>query len=148
MKHRDLDTLKAEAAIIDSAEMTKRERLTRWAEALEARSGARLATLWGVEYAPRRDRLEMRQEQSPLTVAYADPTLREAGLKDDTYGAALTFFELSDSDLHRLVCRCHFGAYVASERVAARVRAKLDSPMARLGRAFGQISQRVRAAFA
>lgn len=131
MKHRDLETLKTEAAVVEPAAMTKRDRLLRWAEALEARAGARLATLWGVEYAPRRDRLEMRQEQSPLTVAYADPVLREAGLKDDTYGSALQFFELSDNELHRLVCRCHFGAYVASERVAARLRAKLDSPMAR-----------------
>lgn len=148
MKHRDLETLKTEAAVVEPTAMTKRDRLLRWAEALEARAGARLATLWGVEYAPRRDRLEMRQEQSPLTVAYADPVLREAGLKDDTYGAALQFFELSDAELHRLVCRCHFGAYVASERVAARLRAKLDSPMARMSQSVTRIVARARAAFA
>jgi hypothetical protein len=48
--------------------------------------------------------------------------LRAEGLKDDTYGEAKRFFELTDWQMHRLVCSCHFGATVRAGRVAQYVR--------------------------
>ncbi|TIL63074.1 MAG: hypothetical protein E5Y81_20340, partial [Mesorhizobium sp.] len=59
---------------------------------------------------------------SPITVAYEDPVLRAMGLKDDTYGEAKRFFELSDWQLHNIVCHCHVGATMQARWAAARVR--------------------------
>ena len=64
----------------------------------------------------------MREENSPLTVAFEDPVLRSAGLASDQFGEVARFFELSPWQLHDVVCSCHFGETVAAEVVAARVR--------------------------
>ena len=64
----------------------------------------------------------LRQENSPLTVAFEDPVLRSAGLTNDTFGEVARFFGLSHWQLHEVVCNCHFGETVAAEVVAARVR--------------------------
>ena len=42
-------------------------------------------------------------------MAFNDPVLRAAGLRDDSYGEAKRFFELTDRQLHWLVCYCHYG---------------------------------------
>jgi hypothetical protein len=41
----------------------------------------------------------LRATDSPISVAFADPILRAAGLKDDTYGEAERFFEITDGDV-------------------------------------------------
>jgi hypothetical protein len=64
----------------------------------------------------------LRQENSPLTVAFEDPVLRSAGLTNDTLGEVARFFGLSHWQLHEVVRNCHFGETVAAEVVAARVR--------------------------
>ncbi|TGR74211.1 hypothetical protein EN836_33420, partial [Mesorhizobium sp. M1C.F.Ca.ET.193.01.1.1] len=51
-----------------------------------------------------------------------DPLLRAAGLRSDTYGEAKRFFELSDWQLHDVVCSCHTGATMQASWAAARVR--------------------------
>ena len=58
----------------------------------------------------------MRGEQSPLTVAFEDPMLRVEGLRNDSYGEAKRFFELTDSQLHRIVCYCHFARRCGGKR--------------------------------
>jgi hypothetical protein len=69
------------------------------------------------------ERQQMREDNSPLTVAFDEPVLRSAGLKDDTFGEAARFFNLSDWELHNVLCYCHFGATVSAREVATRVRA-------------------------
>ena len=51
-----------------------------------------------------------RGDDTPLSIAFADPVLRAEGLADDSYGAAKRFFGLSDGQLHYVVCSCHCGA--------------------------------------
>ncbi|TJX31685.1 MAG: hypothetical protein E5W21_30815, partial [Mesorhizobium sp.] len=63
-----------------------------------------------------------RADGSPISVALEDPLLKAAGLRNDTYGEALRFFELSDWQLHEIVCSCHVGATMQSKWAAARVR--------------------------
>ena len=68
----------------------------------------------------------MRDDDTPISVAFADPILRAAGMENDSYGEAKRFFELSDGELHELVCFCHFGERVSAATVARRVRKMAD----------------------
>jgi hypothetical protein len=122
MEHRTSSELKDFAEVIRPQKLTKKELLKRWSRALENRKGARLRTLRETEYKPVKERLALREENSPLTVAFEDPVLRSAGLTSDRFGEAARFFGLSHGQLHEVVCYCHFGETVAAEAVAARVR--------------------------
>ena len=64
----------------------------------------------------------MRCAQSAISIAFDDPTLRAEGMKNDSYGEAKRFFDLSDWQLHEIVCHCHFGANMTAEVAARRVR--------------------------
>ena len=69
-----------------------------------------------------KEQLALREENSPLTVAFEDPVLRSAGLTSDRFGEVARFFGLSHWQLHDVACNCHFGETVAAEAVAVRVR--------------------------
>jgi hypothetical protein len=122
MKHRTSAELKDFADVIDPQNLSKEKLLERWALALEKREGARLNTLREIEYKSKKQQSALRAEDSPLTVAFEDPVLRSAGLKNDTLGEAARFFGLSHWRLHEAVCGCLFGETVDAEVVAARVR--------------------------
>ena len=129
MQHQTLKDLKAVAQVYpDLARpvMTRRERLERWAGLLEQRPERRLATLHGTEYQAGGARATMRGSGSPLSVAFDDPVLRAEGLENDSYGEAKRFFELSDWQLHGVVCYCHFGETVTAGSAARHVRAAIN----------------------
>ncbi|MBB4294161.1 hypothetical protein GGE16_006260 [Rhizobium leguminosarum] len=107
-------------------EITRRERLERWAEILERSPRQFLRTLHETEYQPITERMAMRGDDSPISVAFADPVLRAAGMENDSYGEAKRFFELSDHQLHDVVCFCRFGEHVSAAVVARRLRALAD----------------------
>ena len=109
--------------VIDPRKLSRSERLERWAMALERLGEARLRTLRETEHQPHAERLRLRENGSPLTVAFEEPVLRSAGLRDDTFGEAARFFTLSDWELHNVLCYCHFGDTVSAREVASRVRA-------------------------
>ncbi|EBX4817056.1 hypothetical protein DRY87_25895 [Salmonella enterica subsp. enterica serovar Newport] len=135
MKHQTREQLETIAKVdaVDRPPMTRTERLGRWAELLERDPGRRLVTLLRTEHMSDELRDGMRSEGSPISVAFDDPILRAEGLGDDSYGEAKRFFELSDGELHNVLCYCHFGSSVASETAARHVRAVLTpGPMARL----------------
>ncbi|MGI0524950.1 hypothetical protein [Rhizobium giardinii] len=102
--------------------MTSRERLARWAELLEQTPDRSLGTLPETEFQLASTRDAMRSADTPITVAFQDEVLQADGLKDDTYGEAKRFFELTDWQLHRVVCSCHLGATVRAETAARHVR--------------------------
>ncbi|MCP9230053.1 hypothetical protein NKJ72_16695 [Mesorhizobium sp. M0045] len=125
MKHQTLDQLQAVAEVESFAAypaMTRNQRIERWAELLEQNPTRCLGALPGTEYMNREARDRSRGAGTPLTVAFEDPVLRAMGLKDDTYGEAKRFFELSDRQLHQIVCHCHVGATMQARWAAARVR--------------------------
>ena len=103
--------------------MSRRERLERWAELLEQQPDRDLNSLYETEYQDRRVRDALRCDGSPISVAFEDPLLRAAGLKDDSYGQARRFFDISDWDLHRVVCSCYYGSAVSAGTAARSVRA-------------------------
>ncbi|MDG4886719.1 MULTISPECIES: hypothetical protein [unclassified Mesorhizobium] len=123
MKHQTLDQLHAVADINPLVPLTTRtEKIERWAELLERNPLRCLAALTGTEYLYPGMREEARAAGSPLTVAFEDPLLRASGLQSDTYGEAKRFFELSDWQLHEVVCSCHAGATMQASWAAGRVR--------------------------
>ena len=129
MLYRSLDRIAAEADILTTPdlprtpELSRRERLERWAELLGREPECRLPALHGIEYGTPYERLTCRADGSPLSVAYGDPVLRAAGLASDTVGNAAEFFGLSHEQLHDLLCFCHHGETLAAASVAAQVRA-------------------------
>jgi hypothetical protein len=64
----------------------------------------------------------MRADGSPISIAFEDPLLRAAGLENDSYGEATRFFELTDNQLHKIICYCHFGATVSAGTAAHYLR--------------------------
>jgi hypothetical protein len=127
MEHKTLDEIRDVADILPTwsgaSPLSKRERLERWAEALEREGGRRLKTLFEIEYAPPAERVALRADDSPLTVAFNDPRLRAEGLAGDAVGDAVAFFGVSAMELHNILCSCHHGATVAADAAALRVRA-------------------------
>jgi hypothetical protein len=127
MEHKMLYEFRDIADIVPTClgarRLSKRERLERWAEALEREGGRRLRTLFEIEHAPRAERATQRAEDSPLSIAFRDAQLRSDGLAGDTVGDAVTFFGLSDTELHNILCFCHHGATITADMAAMRVRA-------------------------
>ena len=78
MEHRTSAELRGFAEVINPQKLTRKELLERWALALEKRRGVRLRTLRETEYSPAKEQSALRQENSPLTVAFEDPVLRSA----------------------------------------------------------------------
>lgn len=106
--------------------MSRRERLGRW-QALLAREPKRmLKTLEEIEFKPAAARGLMRADDSPISVAFADPVLREEGLKGDTLGDAMSFFGISEHQAHRVVCSCLNGRMMSGQAAAQRVRAVMN----------------------
>jgi hypothetical protein len=127
MEHKTRDEIREVANILQSGPqprpLSKRERLELWAEALEREGGRRLRTLYQIEYAPPAERALGRADDSPLSVAFNNPELRAAGLSGDTIGDATAFFGINESELHNILCFCHYGETMSAEVAAARVRA-------------------------
>jgi hypothetical protein len=121
MERKTVDELKR-IAEIHCPLMSKQQRLMRWADLLERQGTRILVSLSGVEYVPPQERAEMQVDNSALSVAFEDPVLRAEGLKSDKFGDAVNFFELSDHEVHQVVCYCHHGPEVDARTVAGAVR--------------------------
>ena len=137
MEHRTVSQLEIAGHMASTLPLSREERLCRWAAALERLGSVPLNTLWRTEFASLHVRPSMRADNSPLTVAYNDPVLQVAGLKDDSYGEAKRFFEIPDRDLHWLTCSCHHGQAILADTAARCVRAIASRQKNWLARLFG-----------
>ncbi|WFP64878.1 hypothetical protein [Mesorhizobium sp. WSM4904] len=127
MRHQTLDQLHAVAEVRTAKPaMSRTQRLERWAELLEREPSRLLTALTGTEYRAPAERNVMRGDGSPISVALEDPVLHDEGLKGDSYGEAKRFFQLTDYQLHEIVCYCHVGDVMQASRAALSVRAVLD----------------------
>jgi hypothetical protein len=126
MHHRTLEEISQVATIEPAPQQTqravRRQRLHRLADLLEAYPG-QITLLSRIEYVPSRERLAMRNDSSPLALAYADGEFRRSGLAGDTVGDAIAFFHLSEKEIHTLFCDCHYGSSLDSRAIADRTRA-------------------------
>ena len=101
--------------------MTRKARLTRWADALESHGGS-LNALTEIEYLSPDERRAYQGTNTPLTVAYDDAVLREEGLASDRLGDAMDFFDMTDEDAHRLLCDCNYMGSMTGSTLAQRIR--------------------------
>lgn len=126
MEHKPLDQIRDVAEIVPNwlnhRPLSRSERLECWAEALEREGGRRLTTLFRIEYQSPAKRAALRADDSLLSVAFNDPRLRAEGLAGDTVGDAVAFFQVSESELHDIVCFCHHGPTIAADTAAAQIR--------------------------
>ena len=123
MKYQSIDQIRAIGGLSpDVVPASRRERLERWVKLLETQPERRLATLKETEYETPEDRDRLSAPNSPISVAFADPYFRALGMKDDTYGEARRFFDISDHRLHDVLCFCHYGNSVTGHRAAQAVR--------------------------
>lgn len=125
MEYRTTEQLKRVAELYadrpTARPMTRIERLEHWAALLMKQPRRSLDTLHETEYQPPEARAKMRCDNSAISVAFADPVLREQGMTGDSYGDAKLFFELSDRELHGILCYCHWGATMTAESAADRI---------------------------
>ncbi|MFC7399314.1 hypothetical protein ACFQU1_19080 [Chelatococcus sp. GCM10030263] len=126
MEYRTLDEIRPAGTVTpatqEASRSLRRERLERLAHLLEEHTGP-LKLLSGMEYVHGEARLALRADNSPLEIAYADPVLRGQGLKGDTLGDAVAFFDLSQWEAHNLFCDCHYVGAITSRAVAGQARA-------------------------
>lgn len=128
MRHRTREQLSEVAQLeplLQPAVLSRKERLERWAELLEQKPQLLLSTIFETEYQPIGVREHLRSDNSPISVALEDPILRSAGLQNDTFGEAKRFFEVSDGQLHEVICYCHFGTTVSAATAARTIRSTL-----------------------
>ena len=131
MQHQTLEQLQNIAEISAGKThpaMTRGKRLERWAELLEREPNRRFATLHQTEYQPIESRGTMRSVGSPISVAFDDPILRAEGLEDDSYDSAKRFFEITDRQLHEIICSCNYGTSMTGGIAARHVRAAMAMP--------------------
>jgi hypothetical protein len=121
MEHKDLDTLRSVADVQPKA-LTRQERLQRWIDLLERDPTRRLNSLGEIEYKPPAERALVREDNSPLSIAYADPVLRADGLESDRLGDAMRYFEISDGQAHYALCSCLSGHTAEAGSFARRLR--------------------------
>jgi hypothetical protein len=124
MEHRSFGDLQrlADVYSVRPAESPYSVRLTRWADVLDEDGNRELRLFVGTEFSEQRD--AWRLDDSPLSVAFADPLLRAYGLVGDSYGAARHFFGVSNTTLHEIVCYCHYSsnAVVQARQVSSQIR--------------------------
>lgn len=129
MRYQNMEQIADSADIVAVPSLSRRARLERWAELLEHQP-ERMRAIADVEVGSRSERNARRADDSPLSVAYADPLLRAAGLQGDRIGDAAEFFGLSHRQLHLLVCSCHHGRTVEPQATARHVRALAQRTLA------------------
>jgi hypothetical protein len=142
MEQRTIAEVAKSAQVFSTAETARaqrRERLERLARLLEEHDGP-VQMLTQIEYLRRPERLLLRRDGSPLTIAYQDPVFRAQGLAGDRLGEAMAFFTLDDREAHHLFCDCHYRTGVSSQVIAGQVRAVAQRPT------IGEVWQKVRGA--
>lgn len=126
MQHQDLDRIRGvkhpDPAFARQTKLSRSERLNRWADLLDAQIGRPLRALEDVEYVSPGVRRDLRKDDSPLSIAFADTVLRADGLKTDRLGDAMDYFGLSERQAHWLLCDCHYGGRMTASEVSTRVR--------------------------
>ena len=125
MHHQDLDLIRGVKSLdplFNRQTLSHHDRLNRWADLLEAQGARSLPALEDVEYVSPLVRRQLRRDESPLSVAFADSVFRADGLASDRLGDAMDYFGLSERQAHWLLCDCHYGGRMTAGEVAGRIR--------------------------
>ena len=142
MKHLIPDEIMSTAELIPLIRKpaTPGERLEMWAKALERHAGP-LNALRRLEHLSPDELRAYRGSNTPLTVAFNDPALRAEGLKGDSLGDAMEFFDLTHRDTHWMLCDCHYNGTMTGAGLAKLLRhhARSAERRARWARTFRRL---------
>jgi hypothetical protein len=132
MKHQSARELRAVAdvSLNPPPPLDRNGRLKRWADLLDRNPDQRINLVQELEFATRTAQVQMRANDSALSLAYADPLMRSLGLNGDRVGDGQAFFGLNDSQTHRLLCSCLHGEAMRAGEAARLVRA-IANPLPR-----------------
>src|SRR5690348_16568334 len=85
MEYRTFDDLRRLATVSPAAArgLGRRARLGRWARLLQEDAERRLEPLRRLEFMPKDQAEALRCDNSPISIAFADPVLRAEGLAGD-----------------------------------------------------------------
>lgn len=103
--------------------MSKAERLHRWADSLELQRQLQQESNGDAALGTRDEWCSTQAGRSPLTVAFEDWAFQAEGLRSDEVGDALAFFELSESEMQRIIGSSHGSRTIPAAVAAKRVRA-------------------------
>jgi hypothetical protein len=128
MEYQTLDAIHSKAAVLDvpPSLSSKKALLLRWADLLAVDPDAAAGLVHGFEFGRERSAI-LKEEwhdnsRSPFHVAYADAGLRAKGFVRGTYQEAISFFNLTNREVHYLLCDCHYAAGATRGDVARHVR--------------------------
>src|SRR5262249_15296505 len=142
MEPRTIAEVAKSAQVFSTAETARaqrRERLERLARLLEEHDGP-VQMLTQIEYLRRAERLLLRRDGSPLTIAYRDPVFPAQGLAGHRLRDAMGVFTARGPRTHPLFCDCHYRTGVSSQVIATQVRSVAQRPT------IGEVWQKVRGA--
>jgi len=132
MEHKSLQEIRSTSLTAPAEalerEMSRKEKLERWAMLLERHKGP-LKALRGIEFLAPDKRRTLRGDHSPLAVAYGDPIFRAQRMRSDQLGDGIAFFSLSHGEAHRLLCDCYYGGRMTGKDLAARLRYAARHPV-------------------
>ncbi|MHA6731408.1 hypothetical protein [Devosia sp. A369] len=124
MKYQNPQEMRA-ADLVQSLDgiqpMSRHERLTRWADALESHAGP-LNALRRIEYLSADEQRQYSGINTPLTVAFNEPSLSAEGLASDRLGDTMDFFGMTADEAHHLFCDCHYMGSMTGAGLARRLR--------------------------
>jgi hypothetical protein len=89
MKCQSPEQIAPEADVHRGIDMSRRERLERWAQPLERQPNRRMSTIGGTEFGSPRDRQQKHADISPLTVTFEEPVPARCGAPGDRVGDAI-----------------------------------------------------------
>src|SRR5882672_10066000 len=115
LSHAEVEALNTATPV---KEMTRVEKLTRWASLLRKATHP-IYMGHSIEYLPADTRNQTTWAYSPMYVAANDPVFQDAGLKDATIGEAKRFFEITDEQVHAFTCNC--GGVQSGKQMATRI---------------------------
>lgn len=111
MERRPIDQI-ARTARVSRADcpdwMLRRQRLERLAGLIQAAEKP-VRLFITMECYAKKERLALRHDGSPLTIAFKDPLFRQEGLAGDSVREGMAFFRLSLREAHALLCDCGYG---------------------------------------
>lgn len=136
MKHVQPDVITKDATPIAKPKpeikvLSRKEKLELWATIIEdygieekkkynLRGPAGVRMFHGIEHMERPRLRSQERDDTPTALAFGNPTLREAGLAGAAIGHAMDFFDLTENEVHTIMCDCAHSS--ATDEVAKRIR--------------------------
>lgn len=121
MEFKSVADLRSIADVTPAMSLTRAQKISLWIAALDRDPMRVLQPLPEIEWIAPAQRAGLRLENSPLSIAFGEPSLRAAGLSSDRLGDALAFFDMTEAEAHDALCSCRYGRMMTADAVSRRL---------------------------